>query len=118
MIQLCLPEQRPPCCCFSPPFTSWPPLLVCCCLCSNGRDPRFDEVLHPAKPGDKDAAAKRYSFLYDEVLPQEKAALKQRLKVGPCCTAGMYCCHTSVVCGRRWGWGGTTWEDNLHNVPT
>jgi hypothetical protein len=32
-------------------------------------------------PQELDRQRKRYAFLYDEVIPQERAALKQRLKV-------------------------------------
>jgi len=45
---------------------------------SSGRDPRFDATVN-TRPLDKLAAAKRYSFLYDEVLPQEKTKLRERL---------------------------------------
>ena len=48
--------------------------------CSSGRDPRFDATVN-TRPLDKLAAAKRYSFLYDEVLPQEKTKLRERLAV-------------------------------------
>jgi hypothetical protein len=39
-------------------------------------DPRFDETVSKL---DKQVFAKRYNFLYNEVLPQEKKAIKDRL---------------------------------------
>jgi hypothetical protein len=51
---------------------------------SRGVDPRFDPGVAggPSNPQDQERQRKRYAFLYDEVVPQEVAALKQRLKVG------------------------------------
>ncbi|GBF95631.1 hypothetical protein Rsub_08613 [Raphidocelis subcapitata] len=47
-----------------------------------GVDPRFDPGVSgaPSNPQDQERERKRYAFIYDEVLPQELAALKQRLK--------------------------------------
>jgi ribosomal RNA-processing protein 36 len=46
------------------------------------RDPRFDEAVAGAGGSVTDSAfRKRYAFLYDEQLPQEKAQLKALLKV-------------------------------------
>jgi len=46
------------------------------------RDPRFDEAVAGAGGSVTDSAfRKRYAFLYDEQLPQEKAQLKAQLKV-------------------------------------
>ena len=48
------------------------------------RDPRFDEAVAGAGGSVTDSAfRKRYAFLYDEQLPQEKAQLKAQLKVRP-----------------------------------
>lgn len=44
---------------------------------SEGKDPRFEELSGRL---DKDGFKKRYAFLYDQVLPQERRALKDRLK--------------------------------------
>jgi hypothetical protein len=43
---------------------------------------------------------KRYAFLYDEVLPAERAALKQRLKVRAAAGVG-----GGGGCGRAWSKG-------------
>eukprot|EP00878_Enallax_costatus_P016274 GHUV01017071.1.p1 GENE.GHUV01017071.1~~GHUV01017071.1.p1 ORF type:complete len:227 (+),score=81.86 GHUV01017071.1:193-873(+) len=43
------------------------------------KDPRFDATIG-GKQFDKDAFAKRYSFLYNDVIPQERARLKELLK--------------------------------------
>lgn len=61
-------------------------MRVCCPFPSSpaarpSKDPRFDSSIG-GKAFSNDAYAKRYAFLYDEVLPQERAALKQQLKVG------------------------------------
>jgi hypothetical protein len=126
-------------CLKTPSYQEPAPLLLLlslgCCHCSNGRDPRFDQVLLPAKPGDKEAAAKRYSFLYDDVLPQEKATLKQRLKVGErggsCASGGfkrlMFRQHSIALpvqhrsSGSRWGaertWPGSSTQ-GMHSCNT
>eukprot|EP00879_Flechtneria_rotunda_P027420 GHRR01029371.1.p1 GENE.GHRR01029371.1~~GHRR01029371.1.p1 ORF type:complete len:157 (+),score=54.15 GHRR01029371.1:173-643(+) len=44
------------------------------------KDPRFEPTVG-GKPFDKQVFAKRYSFLYNDVLPEERAKLKQQLKV-------------------------------------
>ncbi len=45
-----------------------------------GRDPRF--AVGPRRSEqDIEVAAKRYAFLYNDVLPKEKASLKAALKV-------------------------------------
>jgi hypothetical protein len=44
------------------------------------KDPRFDQTIG-GKLFSNEAYSRRYAFLYDEVLPQERAALKQQLKV-------------------------------------
>lgn len=41
-------------------------------------DPRFDDLAGKFK---EDTFKKRYSFLFDEQLPQEKLQLKKKLKV-------------------------------------
>ena len=52
------------------------------------RDPRFDETVAGAGGSVTDAAfRKRYSFLYDEQLPQAKQQLRAQLKVCACQTA-------------------------------
>ncbi|WIA41240.1 hypothetical protein OEZ86_004852 [Tetradesmus obliquus] len=43
------------------------------------KDPRFDQTIG-GKSFSNEAYSRRYAFLYDEVLPQERAALKQQLK--------------------------------------
>eukprot|EP00879_Flechtneria_rotunda_P021803 GHRR01022991.1.p1 GENE.GHRR01022991.1~~GHRR01022991.1.p1 ORF type:complete len:285 (+),score=98.94 GHRR01022991.1:173-1027(+) len=43
------------------------------------KDPRFEPTVG-GKPFDKQVFAKRYSFLYNDVLPEERAKLKQQLK--------------------------------------
>ncbi|KAI8470143.1 MAG: hypothetical protein J3K34DRAFT_393614 [Monoraphidium minutum] len=46
-----------------------------------GVDPRFDASIGgSSNPKEAERERKRYAFLYDEVLPRERAALKQRLK--------------------------------------
>lgn len=49
--------------------------------CSGGKDPRFDASIG-GKPFHQDAFAKRYKFLFDDVLPQERSDLKKQMKVG------------------------------------
>lgn len=44
------------------------------------KDPRFDATIG-GKQFNKDAFAKRYSFLYEDVIPQDRAKLKEQLKV-------------------------------------
>jgi hypothetical protein len=59
-------------------------MLLCllpCCSCRPSKDPRFDQTIG-GKSFSNEAYSRRYAFLYDEVLPQERAALKQQLKVG------------------------------------
>ncbi|KAJ9510044.1 hypothetical protein QJQ45_011733 [Haematococcus lacustris] len=41
-----------------------------------GKDPRFE----PSRPGEKEAAARRYAFLYDSVMPSERAVLRTAMK--------------------------------------
>lgn len=66
-------------------------IRICsCCLTKNcllkwrsvydrrSRDPRFDDTIATFKD---DAFKKRYAFLYDEQLPQEKEELKKSMKV-------------------------------------
>jgi hypothetical protein len=48
--------------------------------CRPSKDPRFDQTIG-GKSFSNEAYSRRYAFLYDEVLPQERAALKQQLKV-------------------------------------
>lgn len=57
-------------------------MLQCIVLirCSTARDPRFDTNIGPGA-FNKDKFRKQYAFLYDDVLPQEKATLKEQLKV-------------------------------------
>lgn len=52
------------------------------CLCRPSKDPRFEATIG-GKQFNKDAFAKRYSFLYNDVIPQERARLKELLKVAP-----------------------------------
>lgn len=47
---------------------------------SGGKDPRFDSTIG-GKPFHQDEFAKRYSFLYNDVLPGERADLKKQIKV-------------------------------------
>eukprot|EP00877_Chromochloris_zofingiensis_P009127 jgi/Chrzof1/4468/Cz14g14110.t1 len=56
-------------------------MLQCIVLirCSTARDPRFDTNIGPGA-FNKDKFRKQYAFLYDDVLPQEKATLKEQLK--------------------------------------
>lgn len=49
--------------------------------CREGRDPRFDKA-HNER--DKDVAARRYAFVYDEVLAGERTQLRAALKVMMC----------------------------------
>jgi hypothetical protein len=51
-----------------------------------GKDPRFEPM---RSESEKNAAARRYAFLYDDVLAGERAQLKQAVTVG----------------SKRWGWG-------------
>lgn len=77
---------------------------------SRGVDPRFDAALGggvPSNPRELEAQRKRYSFLYDEVIPAERAALKQRLKVRPDARARMRMhpqqqqqCSVAIHCSR------------------
>lgn len=53
------------------------------CVCREGRDPRFAATARRSD-ADTEVAAKRYAFLYTDVLPKEKAALKAALKVSVC----------------------------------
>lgn len=48
--------------------------------CRGGKDPRFDSTIG-GKPFHQDEFARRYKFLYDDVLPQERADLKKQLRV-------------------------------------
>lgn len=59
----------------SPPASSPP--------CRGGKDPRFDSTIG-GKPFNQDEFARRYKFLYDDVLPQERADLKKQLRVSWC----------------------------------
>lgn len=44
-----------------------------------GKDPRFDSTIG-GKPFHQDEFARRYKFLYDDVLPQERADLKKQMR--------------------------------------
>jgi len=50
---------------------------------SRGVDPRFDVSISGGAPSPQDLERqrKRYAFIYDDVLPKERAVLKQRLQV-------------------------------------
>jgi hypothetical protein len=43
-----------------------------------GKDPRFEPL---RSDSERNAAARRYAFLYDDVLAQERSQLKQAVKV-------------------------------------
>ncbi|KAK9826047.1 hypothetical protein WJX74_007780 [Apatococcus lobatus] len=44
------------------------------------RDPRFDGQLQDALPSNDQATKRRYAFVYDQQLPQERQSIKQALK--------------------------------------
>lgn len=46
--------------------------------CRERKDPRFEDLSGRYDPG---RFRKQYAFLYDEALPQERAAVKAKLKV-------------------------------------
>ena len=57
------------------------PALNCLSLrsaCRERKDPRFEDLSGRYDPG---RFRKQYAFLYDEALPQERAAVKAKLKV-------------------------------------
>ena len=51
------------------------------CIHREGRDPRFASARARRSDADVEVAAKRYAFLYTDVLAKEKAGLKAELKV-------------------------------------
>jgi hypothetical protein len=64
--------------------------------CRPSKDPRFDQTIG-GKSFSNEAYSRRYAFLYDEVLPQERAALKQQLKVRalPGVSKVLLTCHSA-----------------------
>lgn len=80
--------------CRHPPPRITPPHLRArkhlCAIRRQGRDPRFEPARSQA---DKDMAAKRYSFVYDDVLPNERKSIKDKLKV-----RAIVCFKSAVVC--------------------
>ena len=50
--------------------------------CRRSRDPRFEGQRRDAQPSDAQATKRRYAFLYDQQLPQERQGIKAALKVG------------------------------------
>jgi hypothetical protein len=57
-------------------------------MCRSGKDPRFAPLPRTkadpkAAAQERSIAAKRYAFVYDQVMAQDRSALQAELKVGP-----------------------------------
>lgn len=60
-------------------------------------DPRFDDLAGRYR---EETFKKRYSFLYDEQLPEEKAQLKKQMKVS-CRSAHIIAIERSIPSGQQ-----------------